>query len=70
MIVFCCVVVILGAKKPFTVLLTSSMALVSGKLPVELMAMFCENAVAAIVTCAMDNKSFNLAFIGWFGFVL
>jgi hypothetical protein len=39
---FCWVVVILGARNPLLVLLTSSMALVSGKLPVPLMAIFCE----------------------------
>ncbi|RZM15360.1 MAG: hypothetical protein EOO88_43530, partial [Pedobacter sp.] len=40
MMAFCCVVVILGTRNPLLVLLTSSMALVSGLLPVSLMAMF------------------------------
>ena len=37
------VVVILGIKNPLVVLLTSSIALVSGRLPVELIETFCEN---------------------------
>ena len=39
---FCWAVVILGARNPLLELLTSSMALVSGMLPVALIDTFCE----------------------------
>ena len=41
-------VVILGIKNPLVVLLTSSIALVSGRLPVELIETFCENKFGSI----------------------
>ena len=39
-----CAAVILGNRKPLLVLLTSSMALVSGRLPVAFSAIFCEKS--------------------------
>ena len=53
-IAFSCAVVMRGSKKPLVVLLTSSIALVSGMLPVEFIATFCENS---FVNTANDNKS-------------
>jgi len=41
-------VVILGLKNPLVALLTSSISLVSGKLPVELIETFCENKFGSI----------------------
>ena len=48
MTAFCWVVVIRGSKNPLVVLLTSSIALVSGKLPVALIETFCANKFGAI----------------------
>src|SRR5664279_5509028 len=48
MIEFCCDVVILGSKNPLVVLLTSSIALVSAKLPSALTETFCANKFGEI----------------------
>ena len=51
---FLSVVVILGIKNPLVVLLTSSIALASGALPVEFIPTFWENN---LVNTANDKKS-------------
>ena len=55
-IAFCWVVVIRGGKNPLMVLLTSSIALVSGWSPVLLMAIFCASAFCAFIATIHSNK--------------
>lgn len=56
-IAFCCVVVIRGNKTPLVVLLISSIALVSAKLPSALIETFCANKFGEIARNNRDTSN-------------
>lgn len=72
MMAFCWVVVIRGNKKPLLVLLTSSIALVSGKLPSALMETFCANRFGEITkdrnTSSVIARFFIYTILYWINF--